>query len=151
MLLAEALAERAEAQRRLEQVQARIHRILRVQEGENPPESPDEVLTEMDKILDRLQMLVRRINKTNSVTAIDEYQSIADAIAYRDIALRRRKLYSEIATRASTTPKRYRGSELKDVSTVATNDLQQEVDRISDYCCELDTKVQKLSWQVQLL
>ena len=95
MLLAEALAERAEAQRRLEQVQVRIHRILRVQEGEDPPESPDKVLTEMDKILDRLQMLVRRINKTNSITAIDDYQSIADAIAHRDIALRRRKLYSD--------------------------------------------------------
>ena len=40
MLLAEALAERAEAQARLDELRSRIVAVARVQEGDTPDEDP---------------------------------------------------------------------------------------------------------------
>ena len=44
MKLAEALANRADLQRRVEQMRTRLQRSARVQEGESPPEDPRELL-----------------------------------------------------------------------------------------------------------
>lgn len=52
MLLAEALAERAEAQRRYEQLMQRLLRVVRVQEGDEPVEDPKELLTTANAIID---------------------------------------------------------------------------------------------------
>ena len=55
MLLAEALAERAEAQRQYEQVMQRLLRVVRVQEGDAPVEDPEELLASANGILDRME------------------------------------------------------------------------------------------------
>ena len=68
MLLAEALAERAEAQRQYEQVMQRLLRVVRVQEGDAPVEDPEELLASANGILDRMEWLIRGINRTTMVT-----------------------------------------------------------------------------------
>ena len=70
MLLAEALAERAEAQRRYEQLMQRLLRVVRVQEGDEPVEDPKELLTTANAIIDRMEWLIRSVNKTNTVTTV---------------------------------------------------------------------------------
>lgn len=72
MKLAEALAERAEAQRRYFQLKERLSLVARVQEGEEPDEDPAELLAEAEQLMDRLTWLIRRINATNMATAFDE-------------------------------------------------------------------------------
>ncbi|WFD39393.1 uncharacterized protein MJAP1_003782 [Malassezia japonica] len=151
MKLAEALAERAEAQRQYEQLQQRILRVARVQEGDEPAEDPEELLTEANKVLDRLDLLIRRINKTNTETKFDEKYSLTDAIAFRDMALKRRKLYSDLATRASTSQDRYTRTEVRYVSTVKVKDMQARVDQLAKEYRELDTKIQRLNWEADLL
>jgi hypothetical protein len=44
MKLAEALILRADSQKRVEQLRQRLTRAARVQEGENPPENPQELM-----------------------------------------------------------------------------------------------------------
>ncbi len=48
MLLAEALAERAQAQERLNSLHERLLTVARVQEGDTPDEDPQELLRELD-------------------------------------------------------------------------------------------------------
>ena len=72
MLLAEALAERAEAQRRYEQLMQRLLRVVRVQEGDQPVEDPEELLVSANGILDRMDWLIRCVNKTNTQTMFDD-------------------------------------------------------------------------------
>jgi len=51
MKLAEALANRADLQRRVEQVRARLQNSALVQEGESPPEDPQELLEESERLV----------------------------------------------------------------------------------------------------
>ena len=67
MKLAEALILQADCQKRMVQLQQRL--IRRVQEGEQPPENPNELVTELEAVSAELADLIKRINKTNSQTA----------------------------------------------------------------------------------
>ena len=66
MKLAEALVARADAQRRLAQLQERLHRVVLVQEGVEPGEDPQELLEEAERVIDQLEGLIRRINATKT-------------------------------------------------------------------------------------
>jgi hypothetical protein len=50
MKLAEALNARADAQKRLQQIRQRIQSSARHQEGETPPEDPNDLLAEADRM-----------------------------------------------------------------------------------------------------
>ena len=62
MKLAEALANRADLQRRIEQMRGRIQKSALVQEGESPPEDPQELLDETERLISELEGYVRRIS-----------------------------------------------------------------------------------------
>lgn len=151
MKLAEALAERAEATRRYDQLLKRIHRSVRVQEGDQPAEDPIDLLREANAILDRIDLFIRRINKTNIATQFDEHSSLTDAIAHRDILNQRRRLYADAASRAGTTQERYTRNEVKFVAAVDVRALQHEHDRLADQYRALDTALQRLNWTSDLL
>lgn len=70
MKLAEALSLRADATRRVEQLRTRIVANARFQEGEEPTEDAAALLAEAGAVLDELEGLIRRINRTNAVTQI---------------------------------------------------------------------------------
>jgi hypothetical protein len=63
MKLAEALAERADAVRRVDQLRARVVGSARYQEGEEPAEDAQALLLEAGDVLDTLERLIRRINR----------------------------------------------------------------------------------------
>ena len=65
MKLAEALSIRKELQTRIDQLKVRTNNNVRVQEGEEPAEEPQELLKELDSCLKQLQDLIYRINLTN--------------------------------------------------------------------------------------
>jgi len=58
--LAEALANRADLQRRVEQVRGRLQKSALVQEGESLPEDPQELLEETERLVSELEEYVRR-------------------------------------------------------------------------------------------
>ncbi len=55
MIVGEALTRRADLQKRVGQIQERLRGSVLVQEGDEPPESPDELLTELGAICDELE------------------------------------------------------------------------------------------------
>lgn len=85
MKLAEGLALRADAVRRVDQLRARIVASARYQEGEEPPEDAAALLAEANAVLDDLQTLIRRINRTNAAAQIGDVGTLTDALARRDV------------------------------------------------------------------
>jgi hypothetical protein len=62
MKLAEALALRADASRRAEQVRSRVTSSARYQEGETPAEDAASLLLEAEAVLNDLDTLIQRVN-----------------------------------------------------------------------------------------
>ena len=151
MKLAEALAERGDCQNRIEELKKRMARSARVQEGETPAEDSAELLAESERLFTRLFELISAINRTNAKTAFDAKSTISDAIAKRDVTGKKRDFLSGIADAASTRQDRYSKSEVKFVATLSIAKLQKQVDQLSKEFRELDTKLQELNWQTELV
>lgn len=152
MKLAEALILRADAWKRVLQVRERLNRVARVQEGETPAEAPLELLVEHDRALAEFTALVKRINRTNSVTAFDAGRSLTDALADRDaIAHERATIHSLIANANGGSGFRLTRTELRFVATVDVAALQKRADDLARRHRELDTAIQALNWTVDLL
>lgn len=82
MKLAEALIQRADYQKRIEQLQVRMVQNARVQEGDQPAEDPNALLAEMERVAADLLLLIQRINRTNAATMLEaDEMTIADAMA----------------------------------------------------------------------
>lgn len=150
MLLAEALARRAEAQDRLNSITQRLAQDARIQEGDTPAEDPSALLTEAAHLLEEIETLVRRINHTNAQTSF-EGATLTDAIARRDALLRARRLYAHVADAGSSRQDRYSRSEVRYVPAVDVAALRRMADDASKAYRELDTKIQQLNWSTQLL
>ena len=150
MLLAEALAQRAEAQHRLDELRSRLVEQARVQEGDEPAEDPAELLKEAAHVLEQIEVLVRRINHTNSQTAF-EGATLTDAIARRDALLRSRRLYAAVADAGTMTGSRYSRSEVRFVPAVDVKALRDMADSAAKAYRELDTKIQQLNWTTELI
>ena len=151
MKLAEALAERSDCQNRIEDLKKRIVRSARVQEGEQPAEDSTELLNEGERLFTRLLELISAINRTNAKTPFDGHHSISDAIARRDVTGKKRDFLSGIAEAASTRQDRYSKSEVKFVSTLSIAQTQKQIDQLSKEFRELDTNLQELNWQTELV
>lgn len=151
MKLAEALAERAEIQTRLAQLQARATENARIQEGDEVAEDPAALAEEAERLFARLQELMSRINLTNSRTAFDETRSITDAIAERDLETRRAAFYAGLADAAAARMDRFSRSEVKFVATVDVKATRAKADAAAKRRRELDTRLQQLNWTTELV
>lgn len=150
MKLAEALAERAAAQKRLDELVHRLEGAVLVQEGDEPVETPVDLFAELDQVNSRLLWLVRAINKTNSSTAFGDGWTVTDAIAARDAAARRHQALSRVA-QAAVPSNRYGRSEIKFVATTDVRALRRQADEAAQAFRELDTRLQALNWATELI
>ena len=151
MKLAEALLLRSDLQKRLEQLKQRLLRNARVQQGDEPPEAPDQLVEAYEEASAELERLIRQINRTNLATEIDSGFTVTDALARRDVLRLRADAYRDLARAASVSQDRYLRSELKFVSTVDVRAVQQRADDLSRELRELDAKVQAANWQRDLM
>jgi len=149
MKVAEALALRADTQKRLEQLKQRLVKNARIQEGDAPEEDPAELQAELEKSAQELTLLVQRINRTNAVTRFGA-GTLADALAERDILKLRYTAYRELASAASTSQSRMTRSEVKFVSTVSVAATQRKADDLAKTFRELDTRIQETDWLTEL-
>ena len=151
MKLAEALILRADCQKRLHKLKERLIRSSKVQEGEEPPEQPQELIEELDNVINQLADLIQKINRTNSSTVLDNNLSISDALAQRDSIQLKRSIYDSVIQTAASRQDRYGRSEIKYLSTVNIAELQTEIDRMARDYRQLDTKIQQANWNTELV
>lgn len=151
MKLAEALILRSDLQKRIEQVRNRIYNNVLVQEGEMPSEDPNILLKEFMALQSELSSIIKAINKTNSNTPFNDKMMISDALVERDAILSKRSVLSTAADMASQKQDRYSRTEIKNVSTIDVKNFQKEADNLSKEYRELDTKIQGMNWNIDLL
>lgn len=150
MKLATALSERADLQKKISELSVRLKNNAKVQDGEQPSEKPEELMTELDGALNRLEDLIRRINRTNNETRRGD-ETITDLIARRDCLKQRIRILRDFLDTASEKVSRYSKSEILVHSTVAVADIQKQVDAFSKKLRETDELIQELNWLTELL
>ena len=151
MKLAEALILRADCQKRIAQLKSRLHTNAKIQEGDTPAETPQELIAEIGRVSAELLDLIKRINRTNSATGFDQAVTISDALAERDVLAVQRSAYVELAQSATISHDRYSRSEVKYVATINVAEIQKRADELAKNYRDLDTRIQELNWQTELV
>ncbi len=150
MKLAEALQERADLNRNIEQLKMRMNKNVLVQEGETSAESPARLKQELDASVDRLEYLMAKINKTNHETAVDG-KTLTELIAEKDALSIKISAYKEIVSAASLTVNRARNSEIRIRSSISVTGWQTEIDNMSKKLRIVDNKLQETNWKTELI
>ena len=151
MKLAEALILRADTMKRIQQLRERLVRSAQTPEGEKPPEDPQELLAEVLQMLAQYTDIVSRINRTNTATLFSDGKTVTDALAERDTLSLERGLLESLLAAATNQAYRYQRAEIKYVSTVSVATIQKRMDDLARRYRELDSAIQSLNWQIDLI
>jgi hypothetical protein len=148
----EALNRRSDLQKRIAQLQDRLRVSVLVQEGDEPPESPAALLTELDSLCEEYQGLIARINHTNASTNLSTGETVTEALARRDV-LSLRQSGLRAAARAATSEgfPRYSRSEIRMVRHIRVSEVQAKIDALAKEQRELDTALQEHNWTTPLI
>lgn len=150
MKLSEALQERADLNRRIEQLRYRLSNNVLVQEGEKPLEDPAALLEELESSFTRLEWLIARINLTNCAVKV-EGRSLTELIARRDVLSLRAEAYRRLVEEASQNTHRATRTEIKILSAVDVPALQRQADDASRELRLLDNTLQATNWTADLM
>ena len=150
MKLAEALQERADLNRRIEQLRYRLNNNVLVQEGEKPLEDPAALLEELESSFTRLEWLIARINLTNCAVKV-EGRSLTELIARRDVLSLRAEAYRRLVEEASQNTHRATRTEIKILSAVDVPALQRQADDASRELRLMDNTLQATNWTADLM
>lgn len=155
MKLAEALSLRADSVRRIEQLRSRIVSNARYQEGEDPTEDAAALLAEAGEVLVEYETLIRRVNRTNAATSIGRDGTLTDALARRDALRLRHSVITAAADAAAGRSQpgyaRQLRSELKMLAALPVAELRAQADGLAREIRELDVRIQRANWEVDLL
>ncbi|SDZ89638.1 hypothetical protein SAMN02745687_00976 [Lachnospiraceae bacterium NK3A20] len=150
MKLAEALQERADLNRKIEELRRRLDNVILVQEGEEPAENPEELLRELDQAISRLEYLMAAINLTNCRTKAGG-MTLTSLIARKDALMIRLSAYRDLVYSAGQNTSRARGTEIKVKAILKAKDLQRTADQTAKEVRTLDNLLQETNWKTKLI
>ena len=150
MKLAEALSIRKDLQKRIQQLEQRIKSNVKVQEGDEPLEDPNELMKELHSCLIQLEELMGRINLTNIKTKNAEGLSITQLIAKKDTLTTRIGILRNIYSEATNIVNRYSSSELRIECVIDAKQLSKQIDDYSGRLRKLDIEIQSLNFSTEL-
>lgn len=152
MKLAVALQERADLNKKIEQLNYRLGNNAVVQDGEKTQETPEELLNELNTCLDNLEKLICRINLTNCQTKTNyKDMTLTELIARKDILTVKINSYRNLVNTASNLIPRVSRSEIKIKSNIDIKATQKEIDKLSKELRLVDNSIQEINWTVDLL
>ena len=150
MKLAEALQERADLNKKIEQLNQRIENNVLVQEGEKSQEDPNALIKELDACVERLEKLMADINLTNCETSVGG-RTLTEIIARKDALSVKLSAYRDIAYEANQNTRRARNTEIKIKSQVKVSAIQKAADDIASEIRKLDNTLQETNWTTELI
>ena len=150
MKLAEALQERADLNRKLDELRRRLANCILTQEGETPAEDPAALLAELDAAVARLETLMAQINLTNCRTKAGG-MTLTELIAKKDALLLKLSAYRDLVYTAGQNTSRARGTEIRVVAVLKASELQEKVDEIAKEVRRLDNLLQETNWKTKLI
>ena len=149
MKLAEALNQRADLQKRIAQLRERLANNVKVQEGDQPAENPDDLFKELEGSLKQLKDLIVSINRTNQET-VWEGKTLTEMIAEKDVLSMHLGALRATLEAANVRSDRFSRNEIKFVRTIDVNALQKKVDDLSKELRELDSNLQQANWMTDM-
>lgn len=149
MKLAEALVVRADLFKQMDQLQQRIQRHAKVQEGDLPGEDPAILIQTYEAHATELVDLITRINLTNA-SSMSKGKTMTALLAERDMLQQRQSFYQQVAQSASITQSAHTRTEIRFKSAVSVKDTQKEADNLAKMARELDIRIQQENWRVDL-
>lgn len=149
MKLAEALSIRADLQNRIDQLKSRLKHSAKVQEGDQPSENVNELYKELDECLSQFEEIVYRINRTNMQTVHDE-ETLTQMLARKDTLKLRLTVMRDLLKHVVEND-RYGRHEIKYVCTVDVGELRKVTDNYSKQLRNIDMKLQRLNWSIDLI
>jgi len=150
MKLAEALLLRSEYQKKIENLQSRIHANIKVQENDSPHEDPQGLIEETFDLTEQLCALIKKINACNNTATLPNGLTISEAIVERDMLMKKRNILSSITMMAQNRDYRLTHSEVRMNVIVSVEEMQKQIDTISQRFRELDTQIQGANWTTEL-
>ncbi|MBR3354238.1 MAG: DIP1984 family protein [Oscillospiraceae bacterium] len=150
MKLAEALQERSDINKKINQLRNRLSNNLLVQEGEKTAEDPLTLLKELDLSIKRLQYLIEHINLTNCQTLVGD-KTITELLARKDALTVQISAYRDVIEQGSRNTDRARHSEIKILSTINVAEIQKKTDRLAKDLRNVDNLLQETNWKTELL
>lgn len=149
MKLAEALQERADLSRRIEQLKDRMINNALIQEGEEPAEDPQELLKEFNKCIKEQTKLIAAINLANAIVKTGD-KTLTEMLAERDMLTVQIEAYRALISEASTTWQRARNSEIRILSSVNVRELTKKADQLSKQLRQLENRIQETNWTIEI-
>lgn len=149
MKLAEALQERADLNKKIEQLKSRLEANATVQEGEKPAEDPNELLTELNSSIARLEFLIAKINMVNCHTSANG-KTLTELLAEKDCLSLNINTLQNLRNSASRLAQRATRSEIKILSTIDVKKLQSEIDKLSKRLRIVDNSIQEANWSTTI-
>ena len=150
MKLAVALQERADINRKIEELKNRLKCNVLIQEGESPEEEPNSLKRELDSTIARLGVLIAKINLTNSQTVVDG-KTLTELIAQKDALQLSIYVFKEIIDVANQKTYRSQNTEIKIKTAISVVDWQKRIDALSKELRLLDIKIQETNWKIDLI
>ena len=150
MKLAEALIERADVQRHLAQLQARLLQNAQYQEGESPAEDPAALLDEYRRANEALHRLIVQINLANQRAVLADGTGMVTALAERERLKAEHAVLTKLADAATPEQSRYSRSEIKMLAAVDIKELRRRADDTAKACRLLDIQIQQANWAEDL-
>lgn len=149
MKLAEALSVRKDLQNKINQLEDRLKSIVKIQEGDEPDEVAEDLLSELQNAAVQLEDVIYRVNRTNLHAVIDGVP-ITKLIARKDVLTKEIGILRNVLKVASAQESRYSRNEIKYVRTIDTAELRKKVDRLSAELRRVDLRIQEANWMFEL-
>lgn len=150
MKLAEALNLRSTLIKEISELKNRLEGSVKIEEGEEPIDSAEELLSELDPKIEQLHRLVYQINLTNSRT-FDKGKSITELLAERDALATRTEILNRCLRRLTERNSRYRTDEVRFIRTVDPDFLRDRFNKEAAKLRQLNLRIQMLGWTHDLL
>jgi len=147
MKLAEAMMQRADLDKKVSILGARLNDIALINKNYALEDEPKHLFEELNKSMKALSELVYRIHVTNMET-IDNGRTITAMLTKEEILKMRINTLIRIKESASIDSRFD-----KTIYTILINKakLQKELDECKDQLEKLDMKLQQLNWQTELI
>lgn len=150
MKLAEALSIRSHLANKITQLRSRLNDCVKIQEGDEIAETPQQIVEELDSTLSDLRRLIYDINMTNALTVDEDGRNLTSLIAERDTLKQRVSILGSAVETLTQKENRYNRSEIRYVRTVDVSEFRKIYNECAARLRKLDLHIQGLGFITDL-
>ena len=152
MKLAEALSLRKDLNARIENLKELLSEYSQVQEGDEPAEKPETLISELNECLKQLEHYVYWINVTNMNVKDEDGKDMTRLLAERDVLKKRIEVLNYTFRHVTDSgSRRFSRNEIKTVVTIDMKALRSKISQLSQQYRQLDSKIQAMNYTYDLM